>query len=358
MPKKKVILVTGVASYWGYRVSQKLLEKKRYEVIGVDRQKPDPEIKGLDFIQADIRNPLMVDLFKSEDIDTVCHLLFSESLHPNEFAFDNNVLGSIKTFGACAEAGVRKIITMSSTMVYGARPTNPGFISEDSPLNGSTKYGYIRDLVEIEAFCNGFRRQHSQIIMTTLRFPHIIGPTAVTPLTRYLSTSFPPVLLGFEPMIQIIHEKDVIRAFLHVIDNDHPGVFNIAAEGVFPLMRVLGMVGKTPLPVIHLLAYWGVNLFGAAAQKHLPIDPDYLRFRWVADLTRMRKRLGFLPSYTAEEALREFSGELRTRAFLPESTSLAYDEERLRDTIERRQRDRAISSPSQASSAQSQGKKT
>jgi hypothetical protein len=50
--------------------------------------------------------------------------------------------------------------------------------------------------------------------------------------------------------------------------------------------------------------------------------------------------LGFIPQYTAEEALREFAGEQRVRQYAPEAAALAYDEERLRDTIERRRRSR------------------
>lgn len=344
MVKKKVALITGVAGFWGYRVAKKLLELDQFHIIGIDRDKPDPELQELDFIQADIRNPLMIDLLKSENIDTVCHLDFLESLKPTETAFDQNVMGVIKLFGACVEAGVRKIVMKSSTMVYGAQSTNPGFLHEDSPLQGSWSYGYIRDLVEIEAFCNGFRRQHPQILMTILRFPNILGPSVDSPLTRFLSDPLAPILLGFDPMLQIVHEKDVVRGLVHVLKNDYPGVFNVGAQGILPLLRIMSLAGKIPIPVIHLFAYWSVNVLGAKAQKHLPIDPDYLRYRWVADLTLMEEQLGFVPSYTADEALREYSGELRTRDYLPRASDLAFDEDRLRDTIERRQRERAATS--------------
>jgi hypothetical protein len=56
----------------------------------------------------------------------------------------------------------------------------------------------------------------------------------------------------------------------------------------------------------------------------------------------MREELGFSPQYTMEEALREFAGEQRLRRYMPESAALAYDEERLRDTIERRRRAREL----------------
>jgi hypothetical protein len=72
--------------------------------------------------------------------------------------------------------------------------------------------------------------------------------------------------------------------------------------------------------------------------KYLPIEADYLRYPWVGDLAMMQEKFGFVPRYTAEEALREFAGQQRLRDYIPGSSELAYDEERLRDTLERRRR--------------------
>ena len=108
MSEIKVILVTGVAGYWGYHVAKKLAADPRYHVLGLDTEQPKDAIQGLDFIQADIRNPLLVDLFKSEQVEIVCHLAFKESHRPSEFAFDLNVMGTMKVLGACAEFGVKK----------------------------------------------------------------------------------------------------------------------------------------------------------------------------------------------------------------------------------------------------------
>ena len=85
-----------------------------------------------------------------------------------------------------------------------------------------------------------------------------------------------------------------------------------------------------------------MNSAGLLSGKYAPIELDYLRYPVVADLTKMREELGFIPRYTAEEALREFAGEQRLSRYVPESAALAYDEERLRDTIERRRRAREL----------------
>ncbi len=357
MLDKQVVLVTGVANYLGSRVAERLIALNEqsaeqvlsgqvepfpgYHVIGLDIQPPEGQIKGMDFIQADVRNPLFVELLRSEQVHTVVHLAFTEAYHPTEAAFDLNVIGTMKVLGACAEAGVQKVVLRSSTAVYGAKPTNPAFLMENHPLDGSNSNGSVGNFVEIEAFVNGFRRQVPEMVLTILRFANIVGPTINSPMTNFLKQKPPLILFGFDPLMQIIHENDAVEAMVFAVQNDVPGVFNLAAEGILPLGKILGLAGKLPLPVIHPCAYWGTELLrlgGLKPQQYFPIEPDFIRFPWVADLTRMREEMGFIPTYTAVEALREFAGQLRLKKFKPENPDLAFDEERLRDTLERRRR--------------------
>lgn len=374
MTKRKVILVTGASGFWGAQVATRLIaEASRmetewlrsdgsadaypgYHIIGLDSEPPEPEIKDLDFIQADIRNPLLVDLMRDEKVHTVCHLVFTDSTRPSEAAFDVNVIGTMKVLGACAEAGVRKVVLKSSTAVYGAHADNSAYLSEQHSLRGSRSYGCSRDMVEIEAFCNGFRRQMPGLILSILRFPSIVGPTVDTPMTNFLREQWTPVLMGFDPLMQVIHERDVVEALIHVVINDIPGVFNVAAEGVLPLSKLVALAGKLPIPILHPVAYWAAGVLGGRGlrvTRYVPIELDYIRYPWVGDLTKMREELCFTPRYTSEEVLREFAGQQRLSRYMPESATLAYDEERLRDTLERRRRVRerqvvTVTGPSEA----------
>jgi UDP-glucose 4-epimerase len=343
MPENRVVLVTGVAGYWGSRVAALLVAETDYHVIGLGVDPPAEEVHGLDFIRADVRNPVLVDLLRSEEVDTVCHLAFMPSTRPKEAAFDLNVMGTTKLLAACGEAGVRKVVLKSSTAVYGARPSNPAFLTEDRSLRGSQRYGYTRDMMEVEKFCSGFRHRVPGIMLTILRFASIIGPTVRSPLTRFLREPLAPSLLGFDPMMQIVHEDDVVDALIHAVLHDAPGIFNVAAEDSLPLNKVRGLAGKAPLAILHPVAYWGLTLMGGRAARvipYLPMHPDYLRFPLIADLTKMHEELGFEPRYTAGDALREFSDLNRMRDSLPESAILAQSEERLRTIIQQRQRAR------------------
>jgi UDP-glucose 4-epimerase len=341
MTDKRVVLITGIAGYWGSRLASRLSEEPELHVLGLDDAAPPDRNENLDFVMADLRNPALVELLESENVHSVCHLKFIENFERNEAAFDQNMMGTRKLLGACTEAGVRKIIIRSSTAVYGAHPDNSAFLTEDMPLRGSRQYGTNRDLLEIETFVNGFIGQTPQTLVTVLRFANIIGWSVDTPITRYLKLPSPPVLLGFDPMFQLIHEDDVVEAMAHAVLQDRPGVFNVAAEDPLPLVRVLRLARKAPTRIFHPLAYRSTKCFRGNRIKPLkfvPIEWDYLRYPWVADLTLMRDELGFAPVYRAEGALREFASRRQLKEDVRRRDVPANDEQHLRDVIERRQR--------------------
>ena len=59
MAQDQTVLITGVGGYWGAHVAARLLTLPAVHVIGIDTAPPKEPIKGLDFIQADVRNPLV-----------------------------------------------------------------------------------------------------------------------------------------------------------------------------------------------------------------------------------------------------------------------------------------------------------
>jgi UDP-glucose 4-epimerase len=346
MPRtKRSIVITGVSSTWGGRLAKRLAGDADTHVIGIDLNPPGDELKQIDFIQADVRNPLLAELFDAEGVDTVCHLAFSATRRHTERAFDSNVLGTMKLLGACAEARVRRVVLKSSTEVYGACSDNPALITEDAPLRAHSRYARIRYLLEIEGFCNNFQRQQPEVALTILRFANIVGPTAESPMIDLLSRPVAVTLLGFDPLMQLIHEDDVVEALVCAVSADLPGTFNVAAEGVLPLARILRLTGRRPLPVAHPLGYFVHRISGQGRLnllKYPPFEPDYLRFPWVGDLDQMRTVMNFTPRYTAEEALIHLVEQRRLRSYLSPREVWQQTEDRLRDVIEARRQETSL----------------
>jgi UDP-glucose 4-epimerase len=328
---ERTIVVTGVAGYWGGRVARRLLAEPGAQVIGIDVKEPAEYVSGLDFVAADLRSSLLAEFLQAAGVDTVCHLKFKEATTNSDATYQHNVTATKALLAACVEAGVSHVVLKSSTTVYGANPSNSAFLPESHALRGGRRYAYNRHLVEIEQASQAFAAETAQPTLTVLRFASIVGPTADTPMTRLLRGRFSPTLLGFDPMMQVIHEDDVVEALAYAALNQVAGVFNVAAEGALPLTRMLGLTRTAPLPVFHPLAYWGMEKAKEPADL-LPIEPDYLRYRWVADLTKMREELGFYPQKMADEAVRS----LQQQQEEGQPAAEAADDSRLREAIEAR----------------------
>ncbi len=311
----KTIAITGLLSPLG-RDLGRLAGQFGLRVLGIDMKPLTQPFPGVEFVEADLRNPLIGELFKAEKVDTIVHCAFRWRRHHIDEVFDSNVMGTMRMLGAAALAGVRKIIFPSSTLVYGARPDNPAFLKETSDFRGRPGYAYIRELREIETFISGFRRQYPAMTVTVLRFAHILGEKPIYPLARLLSLPVAPVLLGFDPMIQVIHYEDVLRALGHSILEDHNGAFNIAADPPLPLLKVLALAQVPPLPLFHPLAYrLGNGRLPYRASHLTPLPWDYLRYSCVGDTERMREVFEFTPTIDAETTVRRFGQALHEQRY-------------------------------------------
>lgn len=317
----KTVAITGLLSPLG-RDLGRLASQFGLRVLGIDMKPLTKPFPGVEFVEADLRNPLIGELFKAERVETIVHCAFRWRRHHTDEVFDSNVMGTMRMLGAAALAGVRKVILPSTTLIYGAHPENPAFIAEENDFRGRPAYAYVREWREIETFVSGFRRQHPAMTITVLRFAHILGGEPVYPLARWLSLPTAPILLGFEPMFQVIHYDDVLRAIGHAILEDHNGTYNIAADPPLPLLKLLALARVPPLPLLHPLAYrLGGGRLPYRASELTPLPWDYLRYGCVGDTTRMREELGFMPTVDAETTVRRFAEALHEHRY---KTNQAY----------------------------------
>src|SRR5262249_32659761 len=155
------------------------------------------------------------------------------------------------------------------TMVYGAGATNPNFLTEDHDIKARHDSPFLVDKVGAEKQVRRFRAENADALVTVLRVAPTLGPTVQNWVTRFFSRPVAPMLMGYDPLVQFVHELDVVDAFKTALDDDYPGEFNIAGDGVLPYSTVLAMMGKLPLPMPHfvarplLRALWATQVFDA-----------------------------------------------------------------------------------------------
>lgn len=337
----QTIVVTGVSGYWGRRVVQQLLAMPGVRVLGVDRRPPDQPLEGLDFVRADVRNPLLVDLLRVERADALVHLAWRERQWRREEDFESNVLGAMQLLGACVDAGVRQVVWRSTMAVYGAQPENPLYMPEETPLAARSAYAYVQDAVEVERFIASFAAEYPETRFAVLRLANVIGAGVDSPLTRLLRLPVLPDLLGFDPLLQVIDADDAVAALAHAALSQVAGPVNVAADGVVSLWQLAGKLGRPILPLIHLLVYWGWPLLastpvGRDLLAWCPLEPDYLRYPWIGDLARLRDGLGFTPRWSASQAVQRYVEGVRVQRYQQPAASQPYASDQLDAVVARR----------------------
>lgn len=315
------IAITGTASFLGSTLLQ-TLEAGRHgkDFLALDVQPPPIRLQRTRWQKIDLTetgiDQKLTDLFRARRVRTIVHAaLLNKPIRDLERSHELQSVGTMHLLTAAAAAGVHKLILASTTDVYGAFPDNPNFLNESHPPRGGEMSAFLKDKVEVEEQFLKFQKEHPRAVVTILRPATILGPTVNNFKTSFLQNPVIPTVMGFDPLIQFVHEKDVLRAFLKVIEEDHPGIFNIAARGVLPLSRAIRRAGKVSLPLPSFLLYpgaellWNLNI-GAVPGSHL----HFLKYLCVADGNKAWKELKFKPVYTSEEALMSFMGRELSRA--------------------------------------------
>jgi UDP-glucose 4-epimerase len=315
-----VVAISGAKSFLGSNLIGLLEEDPRTRrIIALDVEAPPSRGKKTRAYAVDLTDPKadarLAEVLAAERVDTFVHLAFlSSPSHAAAWAHELESVGTRHAMVAARHAQVRKVILWSQTILYGAHPTNPNFLTEKHPLRAARKEAFFADKIEAEAEVSRFAERVPGSVVTILRTAPILGPTVRNYLTRYLSHRIVPTMMGFDPLLQFVHEVDAIAAFKLAIDRDHPGIFNIVADGVLPLSTVIKLAGRMGTPIPHPIAQTAAALGWMAQIADAPPSfLKYLRFLSVADGRKAWDKMGFRPAYTTREALLDFTSAQRLR---------------------------------------------
>jgi len=341
--RKRRILVTGVARWWGALLVQRLVEDPDVaEVIGIDIREPRYDLGRADYLKLDIRHSLIGKLVRSVGIDTVVHTLTridSFDMDPSR-AHEMNVIGTLNLLAGCAGADspVRRFVIKSSGHVYGSRFDLPSGIREDHRLDSNSRHQFVRDIVEVESYVRDFAGRNPSIDMLVLRFSNSLNPQEPQPLARYLDLEIVPTAAGYDPSIQLIHRDDCVEAMLLATKRGPAGAYNIAAPGPEPLSKLLDGAGKMHLP---LLPPIGIDVAAFALRQTglaflSPQLLDLLRWGRTLATAKAARELGFKASLDTRAAFEDFIQQRRILRYQPDRYAYQYEKE-LEDFIHSRQ---------------------
>jgi UDP-glucose 4-epimerase len=312
------ILVTGLGTFWGSRVAQALERDPDVDIIvGLGVAEPTVPLERTEYVRADESYSILSRLVRATAVDTVVHthLVVDSTQMPAAQVHETNVIGTMNLLAAASapESSVRHIVVKSSTIVYGCSSADPTWFDEDTPPSRAPSTRIERSLDEVEGYVRDFALDNPDVAISVLRFSKVLGDELETPIKRALAMPVVPSIAGFDPRFQFVHESDVVRAILFVLDNEVAGVHNVAGDGVIPWSEVASLCGKRTFPI----PPYGTALAGIALRR-LGLDlPDellnLLRYGRGVDNSRLKDK-GFCYEHTTAGTVKAFAEEARLRA--------------------------------------------
>jgi nucleoside-diphosphate-sugar epimerase len=210
--------------------------------------------------------------------------------------FDVNAGGTLNLLEAARRGGAQRLVFVSSSGVYGAAPPEPRK-HEDAPLTIRNLYTVCKETSE--RLCRRYSELHS-LSAVVGRLGTAYGPMERTTRSRHgMSALYTAAHAALEGRRLKVHGAGVARDFCHIADVadaytallmaeelEH-GVYNVAADGAFPLTDALSALADVRP---------GFSWTEAEApEAELVQGPDNARAG--LDITRLTQDTGWRPRF-------------------------------------------------------------
>ncbi len=299
-------LITGGCGFIGSHIAEALKNQKHTVIIydnlssGYEHNIADFRDK-ITFIKADIRD-MKALATAMHGVDYVFHKaamvsVFDSVERPIE-NHDINITGTLNVLNAAKESGVKRVVAASSASVYGNDPVLPK--TEDMISSPESPYAFAK--VAMEHYMRLFAELYG-LETVTLRYFNVYGPRQ-DPGSMYsgvISKFCDDILADRKPTVfgdglqtrDFIFIQDVVEANSLAMNNQTLGkgeVFNIATgyrTSLLDLIDIIkGLSGKD------------------VKSRFKDVRRGDIRHS-VADISRARHELGFIPLYDVKRGLME-----------------------------------------------------
>jgi nucleoside-diphosphate-sugar epimerase len=163
--------ISGGGGFLGLHLARRLLDDGlRVRTLDVAPLADERLERSVEELRGDVRDPrLAAELVDGADV--LVHAAAALPIQASRASiFSVNVGGTATVLAAALEAGVRRVLLISSTAVYGVPDVHP--IPEDAPLRGVGHYGESK--IAAEEVCRDFARRGLAAVV--LRPKTFVGP--------------------------------------------------------------------------------------------------------------------------------------------------------------------------------------
>lgn len=267
------------------------------------------QIIGADHEDIDFRHPRFTQVLLEagsaavdpvlREVEVVIHLAGAAWLERTRRPLPGRAEAAKQLLQRAATANVARIVWLSSAAVYEIPPRAP-VVAESHPRKVVDGIDEVADLVEVETWLDAFTQNHDRPAVVRLR-PHLIaGARTRGPLNDLLALPY-SMPLADRPRLQCVHEQDVARAIVDVLNLTGHGTYNLACHEAATLNEMKRIMHRWQLPLAFPVArqLWSwVHGRGGRAPAWL----ERMRYSLVLDSARARRELNWRPAYDSVAA--------------------------------------------------------
>jgi len=331
MDRRKV-LITGGAGFLGINLIRHLL-RRGYETASLDVEEFDyPERDQVEVIKGDIRNKALVDR-AMEGVDFVVHTAAALPLYDPDDIHTTDVEGTRNVLDAALRHGVKRVVHVSSTAVYGIPDHHP--LYETDRLEGVGPYGQAK--IQAEMVCLEYRARG--LTVPIIRPKSFVGPERLGVFALFYDWAvtghdFPMIGSGNNryQLLDVEDLCDAIALCLMLPEEQADDTFNIGARE-FTTMKedyqaVLDYAGHGK-KIVGFPAAPAIR--GLRILDRLGVSPLY---RWVYEtaskdsfvsIEKAERQLGYAPKFSNKEALlRNFRWYLEHRKEFENASGVSH----------------------------------
>ncbi|MFO0651868.1 MAG: NAD-dependent epimerase/dehydratase family protein [Polyangiales bacterium] len=243
------VMLTGISSPIAKLVAAELVGQGD-TVIGVDRRPWDDAPAGVEMHAIDVRKRAAEELIRHSQPEAIIHMAtVTHLVAATEERYRINLGGTRAVFEHANEYGVEHVIFVGRHTYYGAGAEQALYHHEDDPPMAVSTFPELADLVAADLYAAQSLWRFPKVATSVLRFAYSLGPTGHGTLASFLKGRYVPTVLGFDPLFQFMHERDVADAICATLRARLRGVFNVAGPQPLPLSVIIRETGRKNIPL-------------------------------------------------------------------------------------------------------------
>ncbi len=226
-----------------------------------------------------------------------------------------NIAGTTALFDAVGSAGVRRVVLLTSAMVYGAGASNDLPLDEDAPLTTDGSDGLVGDWLAVERLAAARRTVSTGTLdVVSLRPASLVGPIADHLMPGMFEAVRLLAIRDAHCLWQFCHHDDLVAALVMAATGGLSGAVTVGCDGWLEREHVEAISGMRSVVLPKAAAFAAaerLHRIGALASP--ASDLHYLLHPWVVGSQRLRAG-GWSPRWTNEAALEDHLERLGDRA--------------------------------------------